>query len=669
MIKDSNIIEKTCMDCGSKFTTTYGYSRKVSTDHHWRCKQCQSKYRSNLQKQSKTNISNIIKEKLNNPNERDKYIQMISERASTMWNNKSTIEREELLSKLRSGNKKYYESIQKELLNSRGKKLARFNSTKSEKLKQEHRKNISNGRIRYFQNLSNEEHDSYKNRYKTIWNNKTKEEKDIISNNAINQWKNYTDEERKRLIDILISNNIKRWENADEHYREEFGKKIHNGYISMDNETRQNLIKSRIDRWNNLTDEEKYLLISKSINNSKGKNYLHKKFENIFSDSIASNNFYIVEETIVSNVTSHSWDYGIYSKDNNELIMVVDLDGAYYHADNCDYDGIHSKEEYDERRSLSIPDGIKYSIIYENQFTKSFKIMLHSLILNYDDFINDIFKQCRLIPFPYPSFTDKELLKSYESLYKMDCNDKYHEDISLNTHIGDHIIQHFHHSIWHAHTKNKPSPYDAWNNDELLMKCINNRTIYQNHLNPNKILQGFNISKIATKVSVFSAGRAKLIINKYLQEYDIIFDPFSGFSGRMLGTISLGKKYIGQDISLDHTNESNNIIRFLYNNSIQLDATVIQQDILVSTGNYPCLFTCPPYGDKEQWVDTPVSNKSCDDWIDVCLKNFKCNRYVFIVDKTIKYQRYIINNIRNKSHFNKNNEYIILINKEDKNYE
>ena len=100
----------------------------------------------------------------------------------------------------------------------------------------------------------------------------------------------------------------------------------------------------------------------------------------------------------------------------------MDLDGSYFHADNCDYDGLHSKEERDERR--------------------------------------------------------KE------------------------------------------------------------------RFLYRSLENSNKILQGFNICSIAPKINVFSAGRAKLIINKYLSEYDTIFDLFSGFSGRMLGTISLGKNIL-----------------------------------------------------------------------------------------------------------------------------
>ena len=56
----------------------------------------------------------------------------------------------------------------------------------------------------------------------------------------------------------------------------------------------------------------------------------------------------------------------------------------------------------------------------------------------------------------------------------------------------------------------------------MLLQCIENRVIYQSYINRNKILQGFNVSKIAPKVSVFSAGRAKILIDRYLSEFKTI---------------------------------------------------------------------------------------------------------------------------------------------------
>jgi hypothetical protein len=116
--------------------------------------------------------------------------------------------------------------------------------------------------------------------------------------------------------------------------------------------------------------------------------------------------------------------------------------------------------------------------------------------------------------------------------------------------------------------------------------------IYINALNPNKILQGFNVSKIGTKVSIFSASRAKILIDKYLQEFTEVFDPFSGFSGRLLGAVASGKNYIGQDISEVHIRESKAMSKFLgIQNKISLDVA----DSKLTTGTYQSLIACPPY--------------------------------------------------------------------------
>jgi len=129
----------------------------------------------------------------------------------------------------------------------------------------------------------------------------------------------------------------------------------------------------------------------------------------------------------------------------------------------------------------------------------------------------------------------------------------------------------------------------------------------------------------------------------------------------MLGVLSLGKEYIGQDISLIHSNESNRIIEFLKEHKFKVNASVNQRDILESFGEYECLFTCSPYSDKEQWKDVPVDNRSCDDWIDECLKRFKCRKYLFVVDNTTKYQNNIVETISNRAHMSDNSEYVILI--------
>ena len=395
-----------------------------------------------------------------------------------------------------------------------------------------------------------------------------------------------------------------------------------------------------------------------------GNNKFRQRFERQFSESMLASDFYIKpEELCAYNGVSYLWDYGIYSKKNNSLVMIVDLDGDLYYGNNSKYNRNYSAEEYDEKRYLSIPENTKYQIICEFQFIKSFESMIRNLMSNYDEFVDEQFRMCRSIQFPFPKYNYMGLMKSWTQLRHMRMDSKY-LNVSTNNRIGDWIISHFHESIYHAKCKGfQHSPYEAWHIDELLLKIIKNRIIFQNYLNPNKILQGFNIAKVAKRVSVFSAGRAKLLIHKYLNDCNQIFDPFSGFSGRMLGAIGSGKEYVGRDISPIHVNESNRILQFLKEHNVVYDATISNTDVLNSSGEYECLFTCSPYSNKEQWLNVGIDLRTCDDWIDECLSRFKCKRYLFVVDDTVKYKSHVVDAIRNRGHMGKNNEYVILINK------
>lgn len=228
-------------------------------------------------------------------------------------------------------------------------------------------------------------------------------------------------------------------------------------------------------------------------------------------------------------------------------------------------------------------------------------------------------------------------------------------NLSLNAPYA--IIQQYHRSIWDARVGNNMSPVEAWRDKDILLKVISNRLIYKEPpYTPNKILQGLNITKLAPKVSVFKPSIGIGLIKRHLSDMDEIFDPFSGFSGRMLAAAKCGKRYTGQDINELHVEESNAIVRDFGLS----DCTVVKKDIFESVGEYDCLFTCPPYEDMERWNDDD-KNMTCDQWIEECLNRFKCKKYLFVVDRTEKYKDDIVETIENRSHFGKNTEYVILI--------
>ena len=358
-----------------------------------------------------------------------------------------------------------------------------------------------------------------------------------------------------------------------------------------------------------------------------------------------------------------SWElaYYIWLKDHN-------IDFKYQPSISFEYEHNNSKHVYH-------PDFLVETEIYEIKGPQFFKD--GKMINPYDPSLNDLYEakhQCmiknniKIITdcTEYIDYVNQKYGNDYLKQFKYDNivemfnslpEFPYFNITKLSLSSPYAIIQQYHKSIWDAHIKNKLSPKAAWGNQEIMAKVISNRFVYQSPpYTADKIRQGLNVTKLAPKVSVFKPSLGIYLINRYLNDYNEIFDPFSGFSGRMLASVKCNKKYIGQDINQKHVEESNNIITDFKISS----ASVVQKDILESSGEYDCLFTCPPYENIEQWNDNELI-MTCDQWIDECLKRFKCKNYLFVVDNTEKYKNNVVEEICNKSHFGNNKEYIVLI--------
>lgn len=334
--------------------------------------------------------------------------------------------------------------------------------------------------------------------------------------------------------------------------------------------------------------------------------------------------------------------------------MYIDVDGVYYHGYLDDSNGEQVNEDRDAIRTYLISDPEIYVVIIESHFEEQVDELLTQLssidssTFNYEQ---SMFDWCRSIDFPYPQYEDNRLIKDYSKL-KEHHADKYNSNVRL----GFSTIRQFHKSIFDARVGNAPSIKEAWNDDEIIKKVIKNRMIYKNNVDPYKILSGFYISKIVPKVSVFNPVLAKYLVEKYLNEYNEIFDPFSGFSGRLLGVTACNKHYIGRDLNTQAVNEAQQIIAFH-----NLNAEVSCHNILTAQPeSYNCILTCPPYYNKEIY-STETEFKTCDEWIEIVLNKYNCEKYVFVVDKTKQFNQYVQEELITKSHFNATSEKVIVI--------
>ena len=439
-------------------------------------------------------------------------------------------------------------------------------------------------------NMNKEEYLELKSKIRkaaiTKWR-KTMSEKSEEEIKSINKKKGsfYTklsEEEKKKHNEKLRERSNNFWKSMSEDERRSFGKyreslltqemkdkryaRFHNGYIKYkesltEEDIKMQLVKmnegrakaaSRISNdvkmwWKNMDPDMKEKMIKKIMLSTNGKNNLHKKFEEYLCKYIPCYK-YESEYPTTNNGVTHCWDYAIFR--DNKLCILIDLDGAYFHADICDYDGIHSRIEYDNSRFLSVPSKIKHLIIRELNFDEDFSWLLKIINLSYEEFINLETKYLVSMPCPYPEYTSSELLKSFDQLQRMNCDDKYHRSLNVNTRIGDRLIHHFCHNLLWANIE--------WNKDYIRNALLNHEINYP-HMNKNKILQ------TVPHLQIISPAKAKMIINRYGKSNRYVYDDTNNPS-IFLATVSLNKIYCYEN---DLSFYIKSLINFLNDNAIK----------------------------------------------------------------------------------------------------
>ena len=463
------------------------------------------------------------------------------------------------------------------------------------------------------------------------------------------------------------------WYTGTEEYREKvktISKEVYGvNHFQQSNEVKEKRKSTNMDRYGTSTmltepkarSNRKKVLLEKygvdspmkvpSIRSKQAKSAKKSLLEVRVSNLLSQYNIEFEQQYVISkNGHTHAFDFYI-----PKYKILVDADGKYYHSYLSDPDGKHVRNDYDDVRLYLVPEDHIFILAVEGQEEQDVK-QVYKAIKQMDegvyDYEGELFRWCRTVGFPYPVYTTERMEKDWTHLCLYE-NDVYKPTCRL----GMSIVSNFHKSIYDCHVGRSKSVREAWHDDEALKRVIANRLVDQNTVNPSKLLKGFNVCKEAPVVSRFNPVLAKHLVRKYLNEFDEVFDPFSGFSGRLLGTASCDKKYVGQDIRWQAVEESNQIIRFLD----LKECSVVQQDVLKSFGTYECLLTCPPYSDKETYGGE-VCYKSCDEWIDECLKRFKCKKYVFVVDETEKYKDFVVEEVQNSSHFSKAVERVVALN-------
>lgn len=158
--------------------------------------------------------------------------------------------------------------------------------------------------------------------------------------------------------------------------------------------------------------------------------------------------------------------------------------------------------------------------------------------------------------FPYPNYKKTALQKDWKKLKDLDPTFMLNSNIINNSNtikIGNKLWKQFSEHYFDASDGKKPSLFEAFNDDIILKKAINNRLgiTYKEtfSITANSIIQSLKVAHLGSVISIFNTAVAKLIYEKYTKPNDIVYDFSMGFGQRLLGAMSSNNSltYIGTD--------------------------------------------------------------------------------------------------------------------------
>ena len=331
------------------------------------------------------------------------------------------------------------------------------------------------------------------------------------------------------------------------------------------------------------------------------------------------------------------------AEDKNTWILSFNGNRNIQKMLNWMYDGstIYLKRKYDkhivfnekmveiDRKTFAGTQGYSLSNLYKNYPDYHAPLNINGIELTTKNIGNmsmeerayiahDIFSYFRIVGFNF-TFDKKKLLEGFDVLRDFDTSNELKSNSRLCTTLCKLYCKDLYYNA--RYIKNY-TIREAFMDDDLLMKCIENRlgltrkTDELFMISFANIIQGFISSGITYNVSIFKPTIAKYVYEKYSDAGDIVYDYSAGWGTRMLGAASCGRKYIGVDPLT--TNSLKNLRDDLNLNDITLinDGS---ENVRLEKGSIDFAFSSPPYFNLEQYSneETQAYSKGEDYFYDV----------------------------------------------------
>jgi len=208
--------------------------------------------------------------------------------------------------------------------------------------------------------------------------------------------------------------------------------------------------------------------------------------------------------------------------------------------------------------------------------------------------------------FPYPRLSNEEIVREFRLLRIARACQILKNNESQTATTGLRLANFFHPQMWDVRSQqHRLSPIDFFNDDSCLRKALSRAPRFW----PNR--RCWNAQCVRSLFRIYSSGRvanfrplvARAIVDRFSGPGNVVLDFCAGFGGRLLGTLTLKRHYVGVDPCSLQTRGLRNMIESLKNVAIgtaEIHENSAEEFLeIMPAKSVDLVFSSPPYYDTE----------------------------------------------------------------------
>lgn len=238
------------------------------------------------------------------------------------------------------------------------------------------------------------------------------------------------------------------------------------------------------------------------------------------------------------------------------------------------------------------------------------------------------FEHWRKRGFPYYELSSTEIAREFGCLQLQPAMAAFRSDGALGSMVGLRVANFFHPQMWSVRVSRYKSPMDVFLDDELLRAALERAwTVWPDRFgaNPSCLRRMLKTFPGTASVSNFRPSLARAVIARYSPPGGVVLDFAAGFGGRLVGCLTLERRYVGIEPSHRQVAGLRRTVRALRSlTSPEAAATLhhgCAEDILAQGASVRAhlVFSSPPYYDWERYSSHPsqsyIRYRTYDMWL------------------------------------------------------